>query len=150
MHAHVRGVGYRAMLTDAINTLDADSPTPRSLYFLRIYSLFSFQAFPAIYFAAFDGVLPLAASESIWALSDWALKMVITSSLMEINFMTIEQRRDWARRRQKDRARMRNILSLTSAIEAKGAPPPPQRAVTPLGHSPQRLASPSAARRQAP
>lgn len=109
------------MLTDAIDALDVTFTSPRSLYFLRIYSLFAFQAFPAIYFAAFDGVLPLAASESLWAMSDWALKMVLTSSLMEANFLTIEQRRDRVHRRHKDRMRMRNILSLTSAIEAKGA-----------------------------
>eukprot|EP00892_Ulva_mutabilis_P012841 jgi/Ulvmu1/992/UM103_0019.1 len=108
-----------SMLSDAIDALDVTFTSPRALYFLRIYSLFSFQAFPAIYFAAFDGVLSLAVSESLWALSDWALKMVMTSSLMEANFMTIEQRRDRSRRRLKERMRMSNILNLTSAIEAK-------------------------------
>ena len=115
---------FRAMLTDAIETLDVAFTSPLSLYFLRVYSIFSFQAFPAIYFAAFDGVLPLAVSESLWATSDWALKMVMTSSLMEANFMTIEQRRDRTRRRHKERMRMRHILNLTSAIEAKGAASP--------------------------
>lgn len=48
--------------------------------------------FPAIYFAAADGVLSAATAEVLWSVTDWMLKMVITTSFVEVDFYSITQR----------------------------------------------------------
>jgi hypothetical protein len=83
------------MISDAISTIPpvAMGSSSAGLHFLRVYGQFCYQFFPAIYFAAFDGCLPLSISEPLWSLCDWCLKMVMTSSLMEADFFTINQAR---------------------------------------------------------
>ena len=82
------------MTTDAMNSYP-DMSTPTSLQFIRIFGQFCYQFFPAIYFASFDGCISLAVAEPLWAICDWSFKMVMTSSLMEANFYTTAQRREY-------------------------------------------------------
>lgn len=81
------------MLTDAIESSEplSDRFSLSGLYFVRVFGQFSYQLFPAIYFAAYDGCLPLYVSEPLWSICDWCLKMCMTSSLMEAEFFTAAQ-----------------------------------------------------------
>jgi hypothetical protein len=110
----------RTMFSQALEAVEEESVSWRALGSLRLFALLSYQVFPAIYFAAFDGVLPPSVTEPLWTLCDWCLKMALTSSLMEANFYTTAQRRERAHRIQKDLERMKNISNLTAAVEAKG------------------------------
>lgn len=81
------------MLSDAIESSEplSDRFSLSGLYFVRVFGQFSYQLFPAIYFAAYDGCLPLYVSEPLWSICDWCLKMCMTSSLMEAEFFTVAQ-----------------------------------------------------------
>lgn len=81
------------MLSDAIESSEPLSGrfSLSGLYFVRVFGQFSYQLFPAIYFAAYDGCLPLYVSEPLWSICDWCLKMCMTSSLMEAEFFTVAQ-----------------------------------------------------------
>ncbi|EFJ46446.1 hypothetical protein VOLCADRAFT_93268 [Volvox carteri f. nagariensis] len=75
--------------------------------------------FPFVYFAAIDGALSLEISEPLWAALDWLTKMVYSSSLMEANFFTIAQRREFAVRAIEEANRLATIQQLSTAIERK-------------------------------
>lgn len=81
------------MLSDAIESSEPLSGrfSLSGLYFVRVFGQFCYQLFPAIYFAAYDGCLPLYVSEPLWSVCDWCLKMCMTSSLMEAEFFTVAQ-----------------------------------------------------------
>lgn len=110
------------MISDAIEALPpSNSTSALPLHFMRCYGQFSYQFFPAIYFVAFDGCVPVHVTEPLWAICDWCLKMVMTSSLMEANFVSIEQRRAQAIAGREVMCRAANIKELSSAIARKGA-----------------------------
>ena len=48
-----------------------DPSSNRSLNFVRIFSIVTWQTFPIMYFAAIDGWVPVGVSEPLWGLLDW-------------------------------------------------------------------------------
>ena len=66
-------------------------------------------------------------SEALWALCDWCLKMVATSSLMEANFLTLNQRRDSMLSIKEAGLRMQSIRELSIIMARKGVHGPAPR-----------------------
>ena len=63
-----------------------DPSSNRSLNFVRIFSIVTWQTFPIMYFAAIDGWVPLGVSEPLWGLLDWWVwglwRCVVVSELL--------------------------------------------------------------------
>ncbi|KAG2487120.1 hypothetical protein HYH03_014233 [Edaphochlamys debaryana] len=96
-----------------------DPVSKRAIKFIRLFSITTWNLFPFVYFAAIDGALSLEISEPLWAALDWLTKMVYSSSLMEANFFTIAQRREFAVRAIEEANRLATIQQLSTAIERK-------------------------------
>lgn len=109
------------MITGALDAVDEEFTGTSPLKALRVYAMFCYQFFPAIYFAAYDGLLPTSAAEPLWSICDWCLKMVMTNSLMDANFLTIEQRVLRARMRQLSPQTEMDVMQLSAAVAAQGA-----------------------------
>ncbi|GLI63472.1 hypothetical protein VaNZ11_006446, partial [Volvox africanus] len=106
------------MVSSAVDeTMDPTSK--RAIKFIRLFSITTWNLFPFVYFAAIDGALSLEISEPLWAALDWLTKMVYSSSLMEANFFTIAQRREFAVRAIEEANRLATIQQLSTAIERK-------------------------------
>ncbi|GIM02469.1 hypothetical protein Vretimale_7317, partial [Volvox reticuliferus] len=106
------------MVSSAVDeTMDPTSK--RAIKFIRLFSITTWNLFPFVYFAAIDGALSLEVSEPLWAALDWLTKMVYSSSLMEANFFTIAQRREFAVRAIEEANRLATIQQLSTAIERK-------------------------------
>lgn len=109
------------MITDAIESTPraTGKPPATSLVFLRVYGQLSYQFFPAIYFAALDGFLPLAVTEPLWSMCDWCLKMAMTSSLMEADYFSITQRRDYYSRLLDQARSYKTVKQLMLAVRTR-------------------------------
>ncbi|GAX79210.1 hypothetical protein CEUSTIGMA_g6650.t1 [Chlamydomonas eustigma] len=99
-----------------------ETPEPaakRVVMFIRVFSITTWNLFPIVYFGAIDGSFPLEVIEPLWAALDWLTKMVYSSSLMEANFLTIAQRREYMFKAVEEANRVHTIEQLSHAIERK-------------------------------
>jgi len=106
------------MVSSAVDET-VDGASKRSIKFIRIFSITTWNLFPIVYFGAIDGSIPLEISEPLWAALDWLTKMVYSSSLMEANFLSIAQRREFAVKAVEEANRLQTIQQLSNAIERK-------------------------------
>ncbi|GAX78845.1 hypothetical protein CEUSTIGMA_g6283.t1 [Chlamydomonas eustigma] len=106
------------MVTSAVEETPERS-AKRSVKFIRIFSITTWNLFPIVYFGAIDGSFPLEVIEPLWAALDWLTKMVYSSSLMEANFFTIAQRREYMLKAVEEANRLQTIQQLSNAIERK-------------------------------
>ena len=105
------------MVTYGMNEAD-DPATKRSLNFMRIFAQATYHIFPILYFASIEGLWPLEIVEPVQAFADWFTKIIYTSSMLEVNFFAVLQRRE-AIRAAKETKRIETINELNTAIVRK-------------------------------
>ncbi|GFH16904.1 uncharacterized protein HaLaN_13424, partial [Haematococcus lacustris] len=62
------------MVSSAVDET-VEPASKRSVKFIRIFSITTWNLFPIVYFGAIDGSIPLEVSEPLWAALDWLTKM---------------------------------------------------------------------------
>jgi hypothetical protein len=105
------------MVTYGMNEAD-DPVTKRALNFMRVFAQATYHIFPILYFGSLLSLWPLEIVEPVQAFTDWFAKIIYTSSMLEVNFFAVLQRRE-AVRTAKEAKRIETINELNTAIVRK-------------------------------